>query len=61
MKRDWLRKFIYTGVTIATILLLPTLSTAQKNIDTPNLSFEFGNFTNWKRYYAYFGPVNFLA
>ena len=46
---------------MATILLLPTLSTAQKNIDTPNLSFEYGNFTNWKRYYAYFGPVNFLA
>lgn len=65
MNKDWIRKIIYIWSIVVASVLLPTLSSAQvvvqKNIDTPNLSFELGNFTNWKRYYAYFGPVNFLA
>lgn len=65
MKTDWIKRNRYIGVAILIMLLTSGLSYAQqtvvKNIDTPNLSFEMGNFTNWKRYYAYFGPANFLA
>ena len=31
-----------------------------KNEDTPNLSFDYGSFINWERYYAYFGPTDFM-
>ena len=45
--------------TIALFLIGASTYAATRNIDTPNLSFEKGNFENWTRYYGYYGPVKY--
>jgi len=39
--------------------LCASLSAAESNISTPNMSFENGNFDNWTRYYSYYGPTGY--
>lgn len=47
------------GIFITIMSIISICNIYAKNEDTPNLDFSFGNFSNWERYYAYFGPINF--
>ena len=47
------------GIFITIMSIISICNIYAKNEDTPNLDFSFGNFSNWERYYAYFGPIDF--
>ena len=48
------------GIFITIMSIISICNINAKNEDTPNLDFSFGNFSNWERYYAYFGPIDFM-